>query len=82
MLCNAPAALLRKKSKQFPQGRTSIPFKAAMRNKVTIIGKSMFKSQQKKEEDHEEKPKPFVATEQNYKETAEEDDEDHQTLEQ
>lgn len=41
-MCNMPALLLRKKSKEYPDGRTSYKFKKELRNKVTIIGKSAF----------------------------------------
>lgn len=38
-----PALLLRKKSKIYPEGRTSYRFKKELRNKITIIGKTAFK---------------------------------------
>jgi len=44
VLLNAPAVLLRRKTKKDPEGRTSMRFKKAMRHNVTIIGKSAFKS--------------------------------------
>jgi len=37
---NYPALLLRKKSKDYPEGRTSYRFKRALRKKVTIIDKT------------------------------------------
>jgi len=37
---NYPALLLRKKSVQYPEGRTSYRFKRALRKKVTIIDKT------------------------------------------
>jgi len=37
---NYPALLLRKKSSQYPDGRTSYRFKRALRKKVTIIDKT------------------------------------------
>ena len=49
IMINYPALLLRKKSKLYPDGRTSYRFKRELRKKVTIIGKSMFgKSTEKK----------------------------------
>lgn len=44
IVCNYPALLLRKKSAQYPDGRTSYRFKRELRKKVTIIGKTMFGS--------------------------------------
>ena len=43
VMCNMPALLLRKKTKQYPEGRTSYRFKKELRNKITIIGKTAFK---------------------------------------
>ena len=37
---NFPALLLRQKSRVYPNGRTSIRFKDALRRKVTIIDKN------------------------------------------
>lgn len=42
VMCNMPALLLRKKTKQYPEGRTSYRFKKQLRDKITIIGKSAF----------------------------------------
>jgi len=44
VLLNAPAILLRRKTKKDPLGRTSLRFKKALRHNVTVIGKSAFKS--------------------------------------
>lgn len=79
ILINHPKLLMRKKSEKHPEGRTSYRFKVKMRHNCTIIGKSAFKTveeaseAQEKEKDKSEKP--FVASEQNYKETADEADE-------
>ena len=37
---NFPALLLRKKSPEYPTGRTTIRFKAALRRKVTMVDKN------------------------------------------
>ena len=38
--CNYPALLLRKKSEEYPGGRTTIRFKQALRRQITIIDKN------------------------------------------
>ena len=43
VMCNMPALLIRKKSKQYPEGRTSARFKKELRNDITIVGKTAFK---------------------------------------
>lgn len=40
---NHPSLLMRKKSNEFPEGRTSLKWKVAMRKNCTIVGKSQFK---------------------------------------
>lgn len=64
---NHPALLMRKKSKEYPAGRTSLKWKVAMRNNCTIIGKTQFSKP-------EGADNVFVGTEENYKETDEPDE--------
>ena len=73
MLINHPKLLLRKKQELWPEGRTIYRFKNALRRKVTITGKTMFKSGGNQTEPAKEEKKPvFVSSEQNYQETADE----------
>lgn len=74
MLINHPKLLLRRKQEEWPDGRTSYRFKNALRKKVTIIGKTAFdlsKVHVPPPLEDQSKKQKFVASEVNYKETAE-----------
>jgi hypothetical protein len=62
VMCNMPALLIRKKTKAWPEGRTSYRFKKELRDKITIIGKSAF--------DKADPNKPLTFGEDNLPETA------------